>query len=90
MKLNLKIKTNPYRINQNDMKKIELGSKVKYRLRGETNLRTAAVTEIQITRNHEKMEGRVVKSCDLDKHKSVIFSLDDGHWCWEDQIRQII
>jgi hypothetical protein len=72
------------------MKKIKLGSKVKYRLRGETTLRTAAVTEIQITRNHDKMEGRIAKSCDLDKHKSVIFSLDDGHWCWEDQIRQII
>ena len=72
------------------MKKIKLGSKVKYRLRGEKSLRTAAVTEIQITRNHDKMEGRIAKSCDLDKHKSVIFSLDDGHWCWEDQIRQII
>ena len=72
------------------MKKIKLGSKVKYRLRGETNLRTAAVVEIMITRNHDKMEGRLVKSCDLDKHKSVMLSLDDDHWCWEDQIRQII
>ena len=72
------------------MKKIKLGSKVKYRLRGETNLRTAAVVEIMITRNHDKMEGRLAKSCDLDKHKSVMFSLDDDHWCWEDQIRQII
>lgn len=87
--LNLKI-NQPYRINQKDMKKIKLGSKVKYRLRGETNLRTAAVVEIMITRNHDKMEGRLAKSCDLDKHKSVMFSLDDDHWCWEDQIRQII
>ena len=72
------------------MKKISLGTKVKYRLRGENTLRTAAVTEIQITRSHDKMEGRLAKSCDLVKHKSVIFSLDDGHWCWEDQIRQIL
>ena len=72
------------------MKKISLGTKVKYRLRGENTLRTAAVTEIQITRSHDKMEGRLAKSCDLDKHKSVIFSLDDGHWCREDQIRQIL
>ena len=80
----------PCRTKKSIMKKIKLGSKVKYRLRGEKSLRTAAVTEIQITRNHDKMEGRIAKSCDLDKHKSVIFSLDDGHWCWEDQIRQII
>ena len=60
-----------------------------YRLRGEKTLRTAEVVEIQITRNHDKMEGRCVQSCDLDKQKSVIISFNDGHWCWEDQIRSI-
>ena len=71
-------------------KKITLGSKVTYRPRGEMILRTAEVEEIMITKNHEKMEGRIVKSCDLDKHKSVIILFKDGYWCWEDQVRKVI
>ena len=69
--------------------KIALGSKVTYRPRGKKKLRTAEVEEIMITKNHDKMEGRIVNSCDLDKHKSVIISFNDGYWCWEDQVRKI-
>ena len=69
---------------------ISVGSQVMYRPRGERQCRTSEVEEIQITRNHDKMEGRIVQSCDLDKHKSVIVSFKDGYWCWEDQIRRIL
>ena len=72
------------------MRTVKVGSKVTYRPRGEMILRTATVVEIQITRNHDKMEGRIVQSCDLDKHRSVIISFDDGYWCWEDQVRRIL
>ena len=71
------------------MKKIAIGNLVSFRPRGEKILQTAKVTEIQICKNHDKMEGRSVGSCDLDKHKSVIVCFDNGYWCWEDQIRKI-
>ena len=73
----------------NRMKKIKVGSLVSFRPRGENILKTSKVVEIQICRNHDKMEGRPVSSCDLDKHKSVTISFEDGYWCWEDQIRKI-
>lgn len=68
------------------MKKIKVGQVASYRPRGEKKCRTSEIIEIQITKNHDKMEGRNVNSCDLSKHKSVIIFFKDGYWCWEDQI----
>ncbi len=67
--------------------KVKVGDKIRHSLFGGQIL-TGVVTDIQICRQGEK-SGRSVKSCDTSKHHGVI-DLDNGHWCYFDQVKQVL
>ena len=66
---------------------LKVGDAVHYTLfGGEQGIST--VTDIEICRKDEKY-GRAVKSCHINKHHGVV-NLNNGHWCYFDQINKII
>ena len=67
--------------------KVKVGDKIRHYLFGGEVL-TGKVEEIQICHQGEK-SGRSVNSCDVNRHHGVI-DLDNGHWCYFEQIIQII
>lgn len=67
--------------------RVKIGDKISHYLFGGEVL-TGKVEEIQICRQGVK-SGRSVNSCDVNRHHGVI-DLDNGHWCYFDQIIQII
>jgi len=67
--------------------RLKVGDAVHYTLfGGEQGIST--VTYIEICRRGEKY-GRAVKSCHINKHHGVV-NLNNGHWCYFDQINKII
>lgn len=50
--------------------------------------KTATIEGIQICRQGEKY-GREVGSCDISKYYGVL-DLDNGHWCYFYQVKQVI
>ena len=70
------------------MKKVKIGDQVLYVPWSKPN-RTATVKVIEICRRGEK-NGHKVESCDLDQHQDGTITLSDGHWCYFDQIKQVI
>ncbi len=66
--------------------RVKIGDKIRHYLFGGEVL-TGKVEEIQICREGEK-SGRSVNSCDVKRHHGVI-DLDNGHWCYFDQVIQI-
>lgn len=70
------------------MKKVKIGDKVKY-VTFSSPTRIAIVEEIEICKRGEK-SGKSVSSCDLDLHANGVLGLNDGHWCYFDQVKQVI
>lgn len=67
--------------------KVKIGDKIRHSLFG-GHVITGTIEDIQICRAGEK-EGRSVKSADVTKHHGVI-DLDNGHWCYFDQVKEVI
>ena len=70
------------------MKKVKIGDEVMYATFSSPT-RIAIIEGIEISKRGEK-HGRSVLSCDLDRHLNGVISLSDGHWCYFDQIKQVI
>ena len=69
------------------MKRVKIGDQVEYAtwtIRG----RKATVKAIEICKHGEK-NGRMVNSCDLNLHQEGTITLNDGHWCYFDQVKQV-
>ena len=69
------------------MKNVKIGDEVLYVPWTGPN-RTAAVKTIEICKHGEKY-GRSVDSCDLDLNPDGVVDLDNGHWCYFDQIKNV-
>ena len=67
--------------------KVKIGDRIRHSLFGGEVL-TGSIEDIQICRAGEK-EGRSVKTADVKKHHGVI-DLDNGHWCYFDQVINIV
>lgn len=67
---------------------IKVGSTIKHSLFGGEILQ-GTIEEIEICKVGEK-EGRAVSKCDTGKHKNGVVILDNGHWCYFDQIIKVI
>ena len=70
------------------MKQIKIGDKITYRTWLNEEV-TASVTAIEICRRGEK-DGRSVRRCNLDLHSNVVLTLNNRHWCYKNQVEQII
>jgi len=70
------------------MKQIKIGDKITYRTWLNEEV-TASVTAIEICRKGEK-DGRSVRHCNLDLHSNVVLTLNNRHWCYKNQVEQII
>ena len=70
------------------MKIVKIGDEVMYTTFSSPT-RTAIVEQIEICKRGEK-HGRSVSSCNLDRHSNGVISLNDGHWCYFDQVRRVI
>ena len=70
------------------MKKVKIGSKVMYATFSSPT-KTAFIEKIEICKRGEK-HGRSVSSCDLGCHSEGVISLNDGHWCYFDQVKRVI
>ena len=70
------------------MKQVKIGDHVVYMPWSAPN-RTAIVEAIEICRHGEK-NGRMVNSCGLNLHQEGTITLNDGHWCYFDQVKQVI
>ena len=68
--------------------KIKIGTKIQHCIFGGQVL-TGAVEEIEICKPDEKY-GRMVNSVDTAKHRNGVVCLDNGHWCYFDQIRRVL
>ena len=70
-------------------KKIRIGHKVAYRSSfGTGNQETAIVTCIEETELPRQKYGFEVSSVDL--HANYVLTLDNGHWCFSDQVDHIV
>ena len=67
--------------------KVKLGDKIRHTLFG-GEVCTGIVEDMQICRKAIK-SGRSVKSADVSKHHGVI-DVDNGHWCYFDQVRAVL
>ena len=68
--------------------KIRVGSIVKHSLFSGEVLQ-GKVEGIEICRVGEK-EGRIVSRCETNKHKNGVIVLDNGHWCYFYQLKELI
>ena len=69
--------------------KIKIGDTVTYRGGFGTQLpKTAVVEDLEVTDVPRCKEGEQVDEVDesLVKENRVLFTLDDGHWCYSEQI----
>lgn len=70
------------------MKTVKVGAQISYqKWTGQTS--TAAVLGIEICKQGEKY-GRSVNQARLDTHLNIVLTLGNSHWCYADQIREII
>ena len=70
------------------MKRVNIGDQIIY-IPWSRPSRVSTVEEIEICKHGEK-NGFKVKSCDLDQHQNGTITLSDGHWCYFDQVKQLI
>lgn len=70
------------------MRQIKIGDTISYTPWTGPN-RTAIVEEIEICKAGQK-EGRSVDSCNIDLHENGVISLSDHHWCYFDQVKNVI
>ena len=70
------------------MNNVKIGDEVMYATFSSPT-RTAIVEQIEICKRGEK-HGRCVSSCDLGCHSEGVISLNDGHWCYFDQVKRVI
>lgn len=68
--------------------KVKIGDEVLYTLWTGPK-RRAIVTGIEICKPNEKY-GNSVKSCDLDSHCNGVLDLSDNHWCYFDQVKEVL
>lgn len=75
---------------------IKIGTKVKYRLRGDRTPKTAKVVGIEECECGEKYGESVDKvefryrAGNFSAGVEYTFDLDDGHWCYGEQIIRIV
>lgn len=75
---------------------IKIGTKVGYRLRGTHGIKTAIVTGIEECECGEKYGEPVdkvdfeLRGGDFGRGVEYTFNLDDGHWCYGEQIVKIV
>ena len=67
--------------------RVKVGDKIKHTLFG-GEVSTGIVEDMQICRQGMK-SGRSVKSANVSKHHGVI-DVDNGHWCYFDQVRAVL
>ena len=67
--------------------KVKIGDKIRHTLFG-GEVCVGIVKDIQICRQGMK-SGRSVKSADVSKHHGVI-DVDNGNWCYFDQVRAVL
>ena len=70
------------------MKQVKIGDEVMYATFSSPT-GTAIIEGIEICKRGEK-HGRSVLNCDLDYHSNGVISLSDGHWCYFDQVKQVL
>ena len=70
------------------MKQVKVGDEVLY-VPYNGSQKTAIVMKIEICRIGEKY-GNSVNSCDIDQHSNGTITLSDHHWCYFDQVKQVI
>ena len=70
------------------MKQVKIGDEVLYVPYNGSQI-TAIVVNIEICRIGEKY-GDSVNSCDIDQHSNGTITLSNHHWCYFDQIKQVI
>lgn len=70
------------------MNNVKIGDEVMYATFSNPT-RKAIVEQIEICKRGEK-HGRCVSSCDLGFHSEGVISLNDGHWCYFDQVKRVI
>jgi hypothetical protein len=75
---------------KNDVKMIKIGSKVMWRGGwGSDPPEEAVVTEIEITDGESKY-GEVATSVPFDNRETASFILSNGHWCYGNQIDEVL
>lgn len=67
--------------------RVKVGDKIKHTLFG-GEVCVGIVEDMQICRQGMK-SGRSVKSANVSKHHGVI-DVDNGHWCYFDQVRAVL
>ena len=70
------------------MKKVKIGDTVIYETFS-ISTKTAIIEQIEICKRGEK-NGHKVESCDLEQHPNGTIILNDGHWCYFDQVKHVI
>lgn len=70
------------------MRQLSVGDQVIYQP-WSGNKKVATVEAITICREGEKY-GRDVNHCDLDKHRNGVLDLDNEHWCYFYQVKNVI
>lgn len=69
--------------------KLSVGNTIKYQPWGKEPLQTAKVEGIEICREGEKY-GRQVNNVNLEKHNNGTLDLDDNHWCYFYQVKEVL
>ena len=68
--------------------KIRIGDKIVYTPWTGPD-QTTTIKGIEICRRNEKY-GISVTNCDTREHENGVLDLDNGHWCYFDQIKEVI
>ncbi|MBQ0074909.1 MAG: hypothetical protein KBT34_12035 [Prevotella sp.] len=67
---------------------LKTGDRIRYKMwSGETV--TAGVLGIELCKEGMK-SGRPVKYCDLDKYDNIVLDLDNQHWAYGYQVKEVL
>ena len=69
--------------------KVKIGDTIQYRKWGDIQPTEAIIEGIEVCKAGTKY-GRQVTKCDLSKHQEVVLDLSDDHWCYKEQVVDII
>ena len=71
---------------------LKVGTKIKYRGRfGLEKPTIVTITNIERSKyKRDKHDGVNVDSIPFNKREYAVFDLDDGHWCYGEQIDEIV
>ena len=70
-------------------KKLIVGDTIRYKMWDGT-MTTAKVLGIEICRQGEKEGGRPVQSATIKDNRNIVLDLDNQHWAYAYQIKEII